>query len=350
MPSDEGGCPAKTAMNLNRSHSPPQAAAPAALFNIAPELFAFRSLGDEIIKSTGAFVYGTEGFKVAGEGGGHAWLREHLVSGYSPAWQQTLPDGEIDAAVAVNGNGRLVNYYIEGFAYLQKQMGFVGVYLDGIGYDRLAMLRLARTLTAGGSDYYLPFHSGDDFKNPWSERHAPAVVFYMEHMPYVTQLMFGEVFWFDGPEGYWMVNLAGLPFGIDNQFYPVPGPDYPFRSMLYASAPNVGASAAPIHAMWKRWGINRQTKVLGYWDKNCPVKPNSPDIFASVYANEGKALISVASWAKQTTSVTLTVDWLALGLNPANVRVSLPDIGTVQKARETFDLNQPIAIPPAWAS
>ena len=33
MPSDEGGCPAKTAMNLNRSHSPPQAAAPAALFN-----------------------------------------------------------------------------------------------------------------------------------------------------------------------------------------------------------------------------------------------------------------------------------------------------------------------------
>ena len=316
------------------------------LSNIAPELFAFRSLGDEIIKTTGAFVYGTEGFHVAGEGGGHPWLREHLVSGYSPAWQQTLPSGEIDAAIGVNGDGRLVNYYIEGLAYLQKKIGFVGVYLDGIGYDRLAMLRLARTLTAGGSDYYLPFHSGDNFKNPWSEKRAPPVTEYMEHLPYVTQLMFGEVFWFDGPEGYWMANLAGLPFGIDNQFYPVPGPDYPFRSMLYASAPNVGPSTAPIHAMWDCWGINRQTKVLGYWDKNCPVKTNARDIYASVYANEGKALICVASWAKATTSVTLTVDWPALGLDVAKVRVTLPDIGSVQKPQATLDLSQPIPIPP----
>ena len=258
---------------------------------------------------------------MAGEGGGHAWLREHLVSGYSPSWQQTVPSGEIDAAVAVNGDGRLVNYYIEGLAYLQRKIGFVGVYLDGIGYDRIAMLRLARTLTAGGSDYYLPFHSGDNFKNPWSEQRAAPVAYYMEHLPYVTQLMFGEVFWFDGPEGYWMTNLAGLPFGIDNQFYPVPGPDYPFRAMLYASSPNVGPSAADIHAMWDRWGINEQTKTLGYWDANCPVKTNAPDIFASVYTNEGKALICVASWAKETTSVTLTVDWQALGLDPDKVRL-----------------------------
>ena len=115
------------------------------------------------------------------------------------------------------------------------KIGFVGVYLDGIGYDRIGMMRLARMLTAGGADYYLPFHSGDDFKNPWCEWHAPPAVAYLEHLPYVTQLMFGEVFWYDGPEGYWMTNLAGLPFGIDNQFYPVPGPDYPFRVMLYAS-------------------------------------------------------------------------------------------------------------------
>jgi len=316
------------------------------LSNIAPELFAFRSLGDEIVKSTGAFVYSTEGFHVAGEGGGHAWLREHLVSGYSPSWQQTVPSGEIDAAVAVNGDGRLVNYYIEGLAYLQRKIGFVGVYLDGIGYDRIAMLRLARTLTAGGSEYYLPFHSGDGFKNPWGEQRAAPVVFYMEHLPYVTQLMFGEVFWFDGPEGYWMTNLAGLPFGIDNQFYPVPGPDYPFRSMLYASAPNVGPSAAPIHAMWDRWGLNQQTKTLGYWDKRCPVKTNAPDIFASVYTDKGKALICVASWAKQTTPVTLTVDWRTLGLAPDKVRVSLPEIGGLQKAQTTFDLSQPVSIQP----
>jgi hypothetical protein len=43
---------------------------------------------------------------------------------------------------------------------------------------------------------------------------------------------------------------------------------------------------------------------------------------------------------------TLTVDWQALGLDPANVRVSLPDIGALQKAQATIDLSQPLAIEP----
>lgn len=314
--------------------------------NIAPELFAFRSLGEEIVKSTGAFVYSTSGSSIQGEGGGHPWLREHLVSGYSPGWQQTVYSGEVDAAIATNGDGRLVNYYIEGLAWLQKEIGFVGVYLDGIGYDRIGMMRLARMLSEGGSDYYLPFHSGDDFKNPWSERHAAPVTEYMEHLPFVTQLMFGEVFWYDGPEGYWMTNLAGLPFGIDNQFYPVPGPDYPFRVMLYASSENVGPHAADIRAFWDRWGLNEQTRTLGYWDSNCPVQTNARDLFASVYANQGKALICVGSWARETTPMTLSVDWKALDLDPARVRITLPDIGSVQKPRDAFDLTQPIAIEP----
>jgi len=54
----------------------------------------------------------------------------------------------------------------------------------------------------------------------------------------------------------------------------------------------------------------------------------------------------VASWAKQTTSVTLTVDWQTLRMDSAKVRVSLPDIGSLQKAQETFDLSQPIGIAP----
>jgi len=316
------------------------------LSHIAPELFAFRSLGEEILKSTGAFVYGTSGWNILGEGGGHPWLREHLVSGYSPAWQQTLPSGEIDAAVATNGDGRLINYYLEGLAWLQKKIGFLGIYLDGIGYDRIGMIRLARLLTAGGGDYYLPFHSGDDFKNPWSERHAAPITTYMEHLPFVTQLMFGEVFWYDGPEGYWMTNLAGLPFGLDNQFYPVPGPDYPFRVLLYASSENVGPAAAEIRAFWDRWGLNEQTRVLGYWDPNCPVKTHVPQVFASVYVNAGKALICVASWAPETVPVTLSVDWPALGLDPERVRITLPDIGSVQKPQEGIDLSRPIDIPP----
>ena len=316
------------------------------LSNITPELFAFRSLGNEIVKTTGAFMFSTSGWSIQGEGGGHPWLREHLVSGYSPAWQQTLADGEVDAAVAINGDGRLVNYYIEGLAYLQQKIGFIGVYLDGIGYDRIGMMRLARTLTAGGADYYLPFHSGDNFKNPWSERHGAPIAEYMEHLPFVTQIMFGEVFWYNGPEGYWMTNLAGLPFGIDNQFYPVPGPDYPFRTMLFASSENTGKHAAAIRAFWDRWGIDETTRVLGYWDADCPVKTHADKIFASVYANKGKALICVGSWAEKPVSVTLEVNWRALGLDPKNATISLPEIETVQPGQPSFDPTRAIRIEP----
>ena len=168
----------------------------------------------------------------------------------------------------------------------------------------------------------------------------------MEHLPFVTQLMFGECFWYDGPEGYWMTNLAGLPFGIDNQFYPVPGPDYPFRAMLYASSPNVGQSAKDIRALWDRWGINEQTRTLGYWDEDCPVRTNARDVFASVYTNEGKALICIASWARETTPVTLAVDWQALGMDPERVRISVPDIGSVQKPQESIDITQPVVVEP----
>ncbi|NLE38122.1 MAG: hypothetical protein GX621_08880, partial [Pirellulaceae bacterium] len=310
--------------------------------NIAPELFALRSLGQEVVRSTGALVYGTSGWSIQGEGGGHPWLREHLVAGYSPCWQQTLPTGAVDAAVGTNGDGRLMNYYIEGLAWLQKKLGYVGVYLDGIGYDRIGMMRLARTLGAGGGDYYLPFHTGDDYKNPWSEFHAAPTANYLEHLPYVTQLMWGECFWYDGPEGYWMSQLAGLPFGVDNQFYPVPGPDYPFRVMLYASSENVGQSAQDIRAFWDRWGINEHTRTLGYWDSACPVKTNAPDVFASVYTNPGKALICIGSWAKTAVPVTLAIDWKSLGMDPATVRVTVPDIGGVQKPRENLDLARPI--------
>lgn len=42
----------------------------------------------------------------------------------------------------------------------------------------------------------------------------------------------------------------------------------------------------------------------------------------------------------------LTVDWQAIGLDPANVRVWLPDVGESQKWQEAFDMSEPMAIEP----
>ncbi|MCP4901591.1 MAG: hypothetical protein GY906_31900, partial [bacterium] len=67
----------------------------------AHELFALRSLGDEILND--------------GEGGGHSWLQEHLGDGYHSAWHAWQVD---DAAILNKGTSRWTNYYIEGLSWL----------------------------------------------------------------------------------------------------------------------------------------------------------------------------------------------------------------------------------------
>lgn len=89
------------------------------LSNHVAEMYALRSLGDEIF--------------VDGPGGGGAWLCEHLVSHYTPAWHETLGTGEVDAAIATAGLSRWHNYYLEGLAWMLKSVEIDGLYLDGIG-------------------------------------------------------------------------------------------------------------------------------------------------------------------------------------------------------------------------
>ena len=67
------------------------------LANRAPEMFALRSLGDEIF--------------APGPGGGFSWLQEHLGSNYIAAW--FVPDLK-DAAVVNSGVSRWHNFYVEG--------------------------------------------------------------------------------------------------------------------------------------------------------------------------------------------------------------------------------------------
>ena len=57
-----------------------------------PELWALRSLGDEVL--------------AGGPGGGFPWLREHLASHYTPAWYNIAEGGVADAAVLTSGASR----------------------------------------------------------------------------------------------------------------------------------------------------------------------------------------------------------------------------------------------------
>ena len=93
----------------------------------AHELFALRSLGDEILND--------------GTGGGHSWLQEHLEDRYHSAWHAWRVD---DAAVLDKGTSRWTNYYIEGLAWLAEHQGIDGLYLDDIAFSRETVKRIVK--------------------------------------------------------------------------------------------------------------------------------------------------------------------------------------------------------------
>lgn len=287
------------------------------LSNHVAEMWALRSLGDEVFSD--------------GPGAGDPWLREHLGSGYQPAWREKLSDTESDAALKQTGLSRWHNYYLEGLAWLMRTVQIDGLYLDGIGYDREIMKRVRRTMDSSRPGSLIDFHSGNEFGfNDW--RISPACK-YMEHFPYINSLWFGEGYDYNETPDYWLVEVSGIPFGLYGEM--LEGGGNPWRGMIYGMTARYYSGADPKH-IWKLWddfGI-ADAKMIGYWDRNCPVKTDNKDVLATVYAKSGKALVSLASWAKDPVKVKLNVDWKALGLDIGKASLTAPAIPGFQDAAD----------------
>jgi hypothetical protein len=286
------------------------------LSNYVAEMYALRSLNHEV------FVDGLGG-------DGDSWLQEHLGSGYVPAWHTPLADGSVDAAIATVGLSRWHNYYLEGLRWLVENIGLDGLYLDGIGYDREIMKRVRKVLDRAHPGCLLDFHSGNNYDPAYGLNNCASG--YMEHFPYINSLWFGEGFNYNESPDYWLVEVSGLPFGLYGEMLQDNG--NPWRGMIYGMTARYYSGADPKH-IWKLWdsfGIAK-AKMLGYWSADCPVRTSSPDVLATAYVLPGKTLISVASWAKASTSVALKIDWKALGLDPVKARLVAPGVEGFQPA------------------
>ena len=73
--------------------------------------------------------------------------------------------------------------------------------------------------------------------------------------------------------------------------------------------------------------------MIGWWVPNPPVTTDRHDVLVTTYAGDGKALLAVASWAPDTVSVKLQVDWKALGLDSTRTTVTAPAIDSFQAGR-----------------
>ena len=262
----------------------------------ANELFALRSLGDEILND--------------GEGGGHSWMQEHLQSNYHSAWHAWRVD---DAAMLNKGTSRWTNYYIEGLAWLAANQQIDGLYLDDIAFSRETVKRLVTVLHEHRDEVVIDLHSANQFNV--RDGFINSAMLYMEHFPFISRLWFGEYFEYDLDQDYWLTEVSGLPFGLMGEMLQDGG--HPYRGLLYGmTARKYGdVDPRPVWAMMSEFGI-AQSRMLGYWLDGAPVRSDQPRILATTYTRPGAALIALASWSDTDEVVELSLDLQALGLGP----------------------------------
>jgi len=291
----------------------------------APELWALRSLGTEIFAD--------------GPGGGHSWLQEHLVDHYITGW--VVPEMH-DIAIVTSGVSRWHNYYVEGLQWLVQNVGIDGLYIDDVAFDRTTMQRVRRVLARGRPAPLIDLHSA----NQYDERDgfASSANLYLEHFPYIDRLWFGEYFDYNSPPDYWLVEMSGIPFGLMGEMLQDGG--NPWRGMLFGMTARLpwAGDPRPLWHAWDDFGITG-ARMLGWWAPATPVRTGRSDVLATSYVRKGRTMVAVASWAPDTVSVKLQVNWRALGLDSTRVRITAPAIANFQPAA-TFEPGEPVPVAP----
>ena len=301
------------------------------LTNYTTELWALRSLGDEILGG--------------GRGGGYPWLQEHLVTDYRPQWYQWFPDKSADASIVnAPGDSRWYNYYIEGLAWLVKQVDIDGLYLDDVSYDRRTVKRIRKVLDDLKPGCLLDLHSNTGFSK------GPATQ-YAEFFPFVDKLWFGESFQYDHmPPENWLVEVSGIPFGHMGDM--LHGGGNRWLGMLFGMTvrhpwltEGVICDPRPVWKLWDAFGID-QSDMIGFWDPDPLVLTDHPAVKATAYLKDKSMLIALGNWADEKVSATIRINWKKLGVKkPAVMTLVAPEIKDFQQ-QDSYAGNTPIPIDP----
>ncbi|MBP6715674.1 MAG: hypothetical protein KA205_02355 [Acidobacteria bacterium] len=279
----------------------------------AHELFALRSLGDEILND--------------GEGGGHSWMQEHMEDHYYSAWHAAATD---DAAMLDKGTSRWTNYYVEGLAWLAEHQKIDGLYLDDIAFSRETVRRIVSVLYEKRGDAVIDLHSANQFNV--RDGFINSGMLYMEHFPYISRLWFGEYFDYNAPPDFFMAEVSGIPFGLMGEMLQDGG--HPYRGLVYGMTARVYGKTdpRPVWKMMNDFGI-ATSRMRGYWLQDAPVTTGRDDMRATTYLRPGKALVAIGSWSDTDQTISLTMNLKAMGFT-GKVRVYAPAVEGLQTAHE----------------
>lgn len=303
----------------------------------APEIWAFKSLGDEIIFPGPGALSRT----VINPDGPDQWLSERIKKDFIPAWKCSFTKGKFagqqDLAVVTTPESRLDNFYLEGLNWLAKYAHIDGVYLDGTALDRTAMRRARKILDKNRDSANIDMHIWNNFRE--KGYYASGINLYLDQLPFIDQLWIGEGRSYDRSPDYWLIEMAGIPFGLSSQMLNQGGNRW--RGMVFGMTNRAGWYGPTPKYIWDFWDKNEFSKMdfMGYWDKEYPIHSDNKNIISSSYRDKNKMIIALANWADDTQIVNLTIDWKAVGLDPALAKVYIPNINEYQTYKELNSLN-----------
>lgn len=306
-----------------------------------PEIWAMRSLGDEVIFPGP----GKDAKTVVNRKGPHPWLVKNFKDNFIPAWKCTFREGPYkgrqDLSVITTPDSRLNNFYLAGLDWMCKYMNIDGIYIDDSALDRVTLKRAKKILERNRPNARIDMHTWNHFNG--MAGHACCLNLYMDLLPYYDHLWIGEGRSYDKSTDYWLVETSGIPFGLTSQMLQHGGNRW--RGMIFGITNRLGWYGPTPEYIWNFWDkYNIQDKTMtGFWNDECPVTTNNKDMIATVYKGKDSAIISVANWTKKPISGKLNIDFKSLGLDESKVKMVMPAIKEFQdekpyKTTDTIDI------------
>lgn len=303
-----------------------------------PEIWALRSLGGEVIHDGP----GKDARTLIHPKGPNRWLVDNFGDHFIPAWFNAFKEGkykgEMDISVITTPDSRWNNYYLEGLAWMIRNYGLRGIYIDDSALDRETLKRARRLLDGDGMRRQIDIHSWNHM-NEWAG-HANSLHMYLDLLPYVDRTWIGEGFGADNRPDFWLVEMSGIPFGLMSETLDAHNV---WRGMVYGMAPRLPWSGNPV-PVWKLWdAVGMKDAVMyGWWDPATPATTDNANVLVTAYKlPDGKALLAVANWTNESQETTVTLNTERLGFTPS--RTTLPEVETLQTAAD-IDLSRPLTV------
>ena len=298
--------------------------------NHMAETFVYKALGDEII--------------LRKQGVSHSWQKEKpqwLVDNFGediiPGWFVKYKHGKYkndhDISFIVRPDTRLDNYYIEGLNWLVENVGIKGIYIDDTSLDRTTIERAKKILdrTDGLIDMHMWNHeeprAGD----------VSCLNLYAELLPFLDSIWLGEGFFYKkySPE-YMLSEVSGIPYGVTGQMLEGGGDFY--AGMLYGMNNRFGwghTNAVQMYKVWDDFGI-ADSRMLGYWHSENPVKTDNENVLATAYVKDNEALLCFYNFSQGKERFSVLIDEKLLGFTPSSAK----EISFKCSRQKKFDINK----------